>query len=195
MLEGILVDLVPFGQDFGKLMGDWMNGPAAYWANVGDRPIASRAMIEHWLEGRNAAQHGPARIEFGVRTKSGKPIGQMGVNFTSDAHRWANLGVVIGNPTYWGGGYGTDGFILLVDYLFTWLDLRRIYVETMASNVRVQRMMDKLEFTFEGRRRAMWYADGSWQDALVYGVLCNEWPGRATLVEKLGLRARPEPEA
>ncbi len=197
MLKGILVDLVPLGHAFGEQMATWVNGPAAYWGTVGDRPIASRSMAEGWYRARLEPldREGVRRIQFGVQTKRGTPIGQMGVNFALTVHRSANLGVQIGNPAYWGGGYGTDGFILLIDFLFNWLDLRRLYAETMASNVRVQRMMDKIGFTFEGRQREMWYADGDWQDALIYGALQDEWPGRAALVEKLGLQPRPEPEA
>ncbi len=192
MLEGILVDLVPYGDAYFERVPAWENGPAGYWGSAGNRPLLSKATAKRWHQEwvESLDKRGDQRIEFGVQTKDGTPIGQMGINWMSGPHRFANLGALIGEPDYWGGGYGTDAFILLVDYLFNWLDLRRIYVGTMESNVRVQRMMEKVAFVYEGRHRQMWYVDGGWQDDLIYGVMRDEWPGRAALVEKLHIRAR-----
>ncbi|HML24540.1 MAG TPA: GNAT family protein [Aggregatilinea sp.] len=192
MLEGILVDLVPYGETYFNRIPEWENSIAAYWGSAGDRPILSKATGKRWYQEwvESLDKRGDQRIEFGVQTKDGTPIGQMGINWMSPTHRWANLGALIGEPDYWGGGYGTDGFILLVDYLFNWLNLRRIYIGTMESNVRVQRMMEKVGFVYEGRHRGMWFVDGAWQDDLIYGLLCDEWPGRAALVEKLNIRPR-----
>jgi RimJ/RimL family protein N-acetyltransferase len=89
-----------------------------------------------------------------------------------------------------GGGYGTDALLLLVDYAFDWLDLRKVWLVTTSINVRVMRQMEKVGFALEGRLRGAIYADGAWYDDLFYGMLRDEWPGHAALVEKLSLRAR-----
>jgi RimJ/RimL family protein N-acetyltransferase len=56
--------------------------------------------------------------------------------------------------------------------------------------VRVMRQMEKVGFTLEARRRKGLYADGAWYDELVYSMFRDNWPGRAAMVEKLGLTAR-----
>ena len=60
----------------------------------------------------------------------------------------------------------------------------------MAINARVIRQMEKVGFTFEARQRAWTTCDGVWVDDLVYGLLRDEWPGRAALIEKLGFKTR-----
>lgn len=97
---------------------------------------------------------------------------------------------MIGEPEYWGGGYGTDALLLLADYAFDWLDLHKLWLITMALNARVMRQMEKVGFDLEARQRAATWANNGWVDALTYGIQRSAWPGRAALIERLGLRAR-----
>ncbi|HEX3051079.1 MAG TPA: GNAT family protein, partial [Aggregatilineaceae bacterium] len=143
------------------------------------------AMISEWQEKSDRIE-----VEFGIQTKDGKPIGNLGMNWMSPANRIANIGAMIGEPDYWGGGYGTDALTLYIDYVFDWLDLRRIFLDTMSINVRVMRQMEKVGFKLEARRREAMYGDGVWYDELIYGLLRDEWPGRAAVIERLGLREK-----
>lgn len=176
MLEGLLVDLVPYGKPFLELEHKWHNGPAWYWAAVGDRPIVSRAMLERWHQERAEARadHRRDRVSFGVQTKDGKPLGDIALNWVLPHHRLGMLGAAIGEPEYWGGGYGTDALLLLLDYAFDWLDFRKVWLGTMGLNARVMRQMDKVGFTLEGRQREAFVADGQRTDHLLYGMLREE---------------------
>ena len=194
MLEGLLVDLVPFGQRFLEREAQWRNGEAWFWATVGDRPIITRAenKRDHEERAERTAQWGSMRTLFGIQTKDGQPLGDIGLNWVLPHSRLAMLGAAIGEPEFWGGGYGTDALLLIVDYAFDWLDMRKVWLATMGLNVRVQRQMGKVGFALEGRDRDAFWADGQWTDNLIYGLMREEWPGRAAMVERLGLRARKE---
>jgi RimJ/RimL family protein N-acetyltransferase len=194
MLEGLLVDLVPYGDKFLEQAPRWLNSEANFWADAGDRVIRSKAAFKRNTDEsrEHAAEHPPLGKWFGIQTKAGKPIGDIMLGEVMPVHRVAMLGAMIGEPEYWGGGYGTDALLLMVDYAFDWWDLRRVWLGTMSINARVIRQMEKVGFKLEARQRGWWFADGVWADDLVYGLLREEWPGRAAMVEKLGLRARNE---
>ena len=68
--------------------------------------------------------------------------------------------------------------------------MHRLWLGTMSLNERVQRQMQKVGFKLEARRRQAMFADGVWTDELIYGMLRVEWPGRAAMVERLGLRVK-----
>ncbi len=193
MLEGLLVDLVPYGKTFQDLDHRWMNNEATYWSGGGERYFMSQAMIAarhaQWAEERERTGGGGG-VAFGVRTKDGKSLGYFGVNWLPPTHRVAMLGARIGEPEYWGGGYGTDALLLLLDYTFDWLDARKAWLMTTSMNARVMRQMEKVGFRLEVRQRQGALADGVRYDWLAYGLLREEWPGRETLVERLGLRER-----
>jgi len=192
MLEGLLVDLIPYGEKCRAQDHRWWNNESVFWSSMGERNIVSRAQVdrEHgeWTESLDKAPE--SGVPFCAQTKDGKPLGYFGINWYSYHHRLANLGASLGEPEYWGGGYGTDALLLIVDYGFEWLDARKIWLGTMGLNQRVLRQMEKVGFTLEARHRAVALADGQWYDEMVSGLLRDEWPGRPAMVEKLGLKAR-----
>jgi len=191
MLEGVLVDLVPYSARFTALEHEWLNGEGLFFWAMGGRWLATEAQVKSMQQERAEERaESDLRVFFGVQTKDGTPIGLFGIRSVHPHHRLGMLTAFIAEPEYWGGGYGTDALLLLVDYAFDWLDLRRVWLLTMALNARVMRQMEKVGFALEGRPRQATWADGQWVDGLTYGLLRDEWPGRAALVEKLGLRAR-----
>lgn len=191
-LEGLIVDLVPFDVEFQKLEYEWRQNEAAFWAGGGERNFESRQQVQQIMAQRYGGdrQQRGSGVWFGMMTKDGVRIGGIGAPWGSETHRWAMLGAKIGNPDYWSGGYGTDALLLLIDYCFDWLDYRRLWLVTTSANARVQRQMEKVGFTFEGAQRSGAYMDGAWVDWLAYGLMREEWPGRLTLVDDLGLKAK-----
>ncbi|NPC92147.1 GNAT family N-acetyltransferase [Bacillus sp. WMMC1349] len=88
---------------------------------------------------------------------------------------WLECGIVIYDPFYWNGGYGTEAIILWVDYLFAKLNIPRIGMTTWSGNKRMMKCAEKAGFTMEGRLRKVRYYNGVYYDSVRYGVLREEW--------------------
>ncbi|MCD4684649.1 MAG: GNAT family N-acetyltransferase [Anaerolineae bacterium] len=191
-IEGLLVDLVPYDAEFQKLEYEWRSNDAQFWAGGGERDFVSRRQVEQMMARRYGAERqGPQTgVWFGVQTKDGVKIGGMGVPRVSQWHRWAMLGAKIGDPAYWGGGYGTDALLLIVDYAFDWLVMRRLWLKTMMFNARVLHQMEKVGFVREMIERDGTWVNNGWGDAVCYGLLREEWLGRTVMVQRLGLKAK-----
>lgn len=186
MLEGLLVDLVPFGDAFVERELEWQNGPMREWWGL-DGLVSESRLANLREEFRSRPGFGERHVRFGVRAKDGRPIGVfslMGIDMT---HRRAEVGAGIGDPDYWGGGYGSDAMLLITAYAFEWLDLRRLWLRTRDDNLRAQRQVEKCGYTCEGAWRDSEHYGGRRHAMLIYGLLREEWPGRAALVERLGL--------
>ena len=69
------------------------------------------------------------------------------------ARREAEVGITIGEPAYWGRGYGSEAVELLVDYIFTNTSLTRLYLHTLDWNRRAQRSFARAGFRDCGRSR------------------------------------------
>lgn len=197
MLEGILVDLVPRGAAFAAHEHAWRINESNTWRSGGVWRFESRAQTEQQRENeREAMRNDPSiGVEFGIVTKPtgasrGVPIGYIRTRHIHPVHRWGMLTLQIGNSDYWGGGYGTEAAILFVEYCFAWLDLRRVWLITTDKNARVLRQMEKLGFTLEGSWRRGALMDGEWFDWLFFGLLREDWPGRAAMIAQLGLTAK-----
>lgn len=192
MLQGVLLDLVPFDARFAVHARRWQNGPMHQWWGLDGLLSAPRFEQRE----RRVAEKPPflrsGYMRFGLLTKDGTPIGStslMRINFHS---RFAEVGAGIGEPAYWGGGYGSDAMLLLVEYAFDWLDLRRLWLRTSARNTRAQRQVERCGFRLEGRNRAAEFVDGCFYDNLFYGLLRDEWPGRPALIDTLRLHEKAQ---
>lgn len=190
MLQGVLLDLVPYGQVFEAKSVEWMNGPMREWWGMDG--LMTEAGHQRWLQ-RHREQPDAERarfIRFGLRAKDGVPIGNFGLMHISAHSRHAEVGAGIGEPDYWGGGFGSDAMLLICEYAFKWLDLHRLWLLTSGRNLRAQRQVEKCGWTLEGRRRDLEYLDGQYSDFVFYGLLQSEWPGYTVMVERLGLREK-----
>ncbi len=105
-------------------------------------------------------------------------IGQAGLFNIKWTNRTVMLGIVIGEPDYWGKGYGGDAMNLLVSYAFRELNLYRVGLEVISYNTRAVRCYEKAGFVQEGTRRSMILRDGQRYDSLLYSILYEEWLAR-----------------
>lgn len=189
MLQGVLVDLVPHTTPFDSHEKEWMLGPMREWWGLDG--LTTEAFVQQRREIRQAEIDAGHLVRFGVMTKEAVPIGTFILRGVSPYHRTAEVGAGIGDPAYWGRGYGSDAMLLIVEYAFEWLDLRRLWLTTRGDNVRAQRQVERCGFKQEGTRRlTVRDSRGQWVDLVTYGLLREEWPGRESMVQRLKLREK-----
>ncbi|MFC1974686.1 GNAT family N-acetyltransferase [Chloroflexota bacterium] len=88
---------------------------------------------------------------FAIETLDGRHIGNCGFYNIDETKGEAELGIMIGNRSYWDKGYGTDAVTTLVSYIYRQTDFKRIYLKTLDSNSRAQKCFNKCGFTPYGR--------------------------------------------
>ncbi|MBD0673649.1 GNAT family N-acetyltransferase [Streptomyces sp. CBMA156] len=109
-----------------------------------------------------------------VETASGELAGEA-ILWGIDSHnRSAHLGVAL-LPGHRGRGLAPDVLRVLCHYAFPVLGLHRVQLETLADNAPMLRAAGRAGFTVEGRLRGAAWADGSFVDQVVLGLLVEEW--------------------
>lgn len=151
-------------------------------AGGGDPPMPqSLARLRAEYE-QDAAKGGRDGLRFAIEA-DGQFIGQCALFHVNAVAGTAALGITIGDKRYWGQGYGRESIGLLVEYGFLHHNLRRIWLEVYAGNVRAQRAYAACGFREEGRLRAHVYANGAYEDVILMGLLRSEWEARSRLPE------------
>jgi RimJ/RimL family protein N-acetyltransferase len=76
-----------------------------------------------------------------------------------------------------GTGQGAVFLDALIDYSFTNLAAKRLWLDASGENLRAQRVYTRAGFTFEGRLRQHWYRPslGRTVDVMLYGMMRDEW--------------------
>ncbi len=103
----------------------------------------------------------------------GRVAGTIGLH-VDQANRLGETETWIGRA-FWGSGINTEAKVVLFDYAFGPLELKRLQAITHPDNLRSQRALEKLGFKREGLlRRYRWIMGEPW-DVLMYSLLPEEW--------------------
>jgi RimJ/RimL family protein N-acetyltransferase len=126
---------------------------------------------------RQAGEGGRDRGQFIIEA-GGKMIGSCGLFSFNDTFRTCELGIIIGDKDYWGKGYGREAIRLLLEYAFRYHNMRRVYLNTTATNERGLRCYRACGFVEEGRLREHAWGNGRYVDVVYLGILRSEWEAR-----------------
>lgn len=128
---------------------------------------------EEWFD---RLQKSKNNIVLGIKTRrKSKFIGITGLHEIKWKDRTATHGVFIGEKDYWGKGYGTDSQMILLDYAFNTLNLRKISSSAIAFNERSLKYHLACGYQIEGTRRKQIHKNGQYWDIIMFGVFKEEW--------------------
>ncbi|WDT75387.1 MAG: GNAT family protein [Candidatus Manganitrophus sp.] len=90
-------------------------------------------------------------------------------------HRLADIGLLIGEKDCWGKGYATEAIQLVSDYAFNVLNLHKVAAGCYGPNEGSARAFQKAGFIVEGVRKEQFYANGSYVDDILLGLIRPDW--------------------
>jgi RimJ/RimL family protein N-acetyltransferase len=170
-LKGPRVEMRPIMNDDIPLLTKWINDPeirdfVQSYVPMSDADEAS------WVN--SLSQNKSTTICF-VIVVDGKLIGSMGLQEINFKDRVALTGALIGEKKYWGKGYGTEAKMLLLDYAFNTLNLRKICSNVIAYNKRSFNYSLTCGYHEEGRRKQQHYRKGRYWDEIQLAVFKRDW--------------------
>lgn len=170
-LAGRRVELRPLSKsDIPHLMR-WINDPEIrnFIANNFPKMEASE---EAWLDHLSKSD---TDIILAIVTKKGKFIGTMGIHGIKWVDRTATTGALIGEKEYWGKGYGSEAKLLLLNYAFNTLGLRKICSSVIAFNKRSYNYSAKVGYKEEGRLKKQNFRNGKYWDLIQLAIFRKDF--------------------
>lgn len=159
-----------------EVFAKWTNDPE-YLRLVQYEPARplSAFHIKKKFEENQKEHHGDAYY-FVIRTQEDdRAIGFVDIHWIQWNHGNAHFNMGIGSPDDRGKGFGTEALEMTLRYAFEELNLYRLTVETFEYNTGAQKFLVKHGFQREVCRREAIYRDGRYWDALMYGLLAEDW--------------------
>ena len=180
LYQGELVRLVATNpEELAKLYKRWDRN-SLFTRLLDDQPRIpfSEKKIKEWLE-KDLEKLIPEEFLFSIfALDSQKVIGfiVLGPLEWNHGNSWVAIG--IGEPDYWGKGYGTEAMQLALRYAFTELNLHRVSLDVFGYNRRAIRSYEKAGFVLEGVQRKIVQREGQRWDVHFMGVLQEDWLAR-----------------
>ncbi len=108
-----------------------------------------------------------------ITVPGGRPIGLMAFLDHDRTQKKAELRKLIGDPQERGKGYGKHATALWIGYGISCLGLRKIYLNTLETDLRNIRLNEDLGFKVEGILRNECWFDGGYHDILRMALLAD----------------------
>ena len=170
MLSGERVVLRPFRPDDVEPLWRAKLDPMM-WAQTTEAPLTPVTLEEQRRRYEDPSPGDAAQFAVDV---DGELVGRGGLFNVDNLARHAEIGLSL-LPVHQGKGYGQDVLRVLVDYGFRSRNLRRIHLQTLASNAGALRAYAAVGFVEEGRLREHAWVEGAYDDVVLMAVLRAEW--------------------
>jgi [ribosomal protein S5]-alanine N-acetyltransferase len=164
-LEGLRVRLETFTQnDVTPAYLGWLNDPVV-------TRYSNQRFVSHTRESSLTylrSFNGSSNFFFSVRRrKDGFALGTM-TAYVATNHGTADMGILIGERSAWGQGYGQDAWSTLLRWLLTVQALRKVTAGALACNGPMLQLAKKSGMHMEGARRRQEIVDGTEHDILYF---------------------------
>ena len=164
-LSGEKVRLKPMGSgDITDAYILWLNNPEVTRFSNQRFRTHTRESCEAYL----ASFAGTRNLFVSVRdAASGTAIGTM-TAYRNLNHGTCDVGIMIGNRDYWGGGYGQEAWNLLTSWLLAEAGVRKLTAGCLAANRAMITLMERSGMVPDGVRMGQELVDGEPTDILHY---------------------------
>jgi len=170
-LEGRKVILRPLDKetDLDKCLR-WVNDPEVIQYVSAVFPRAKK-QEEEWFDKEKENE-----VRLAIETKEKEEfIGSISLFGINNMNRVAELGIMIGEKTFWSNGYGTDAAMILIAYGFNSLNLRKIKWSALDFNERSVNCSKRCGCKVEGILKKEIFTNGEYVDMVCLAVFKKDF--------------------
>jgi RimJ/RimL family protein N-acetyltransferase len=136
-------------------------------------------VLDHVLEHLDESQVARDRLDLVVCDRSSrKPIGLVSLYNIDEVTGQAELGKMIGDPSFRGRGAAQEATRAIVSYGFDTLGLNRVCLRTLGGNLANIRLNERIGFRFEGVLQQAAAANGALVDVVLMAMLKSEYESK-----------------
>jgi len=151
----------------------WLNDPEVTRYMESGRSVATTGTIRTYLK---RFQDSKTDFIFAIIDRqTDLHIGNVTLNHINSDHRTVDTAIMIGRKEFWNRGYAFEAWSLVIDHALKQLELRKITAGAIANNIGSNKVLRRLGFKQEGRRRKEVLVEGQFLDVVEYGLFREEF--------------------
>jgi RimJ/RimL family protein N-acetyltransferase len=155
--------------DANKNYRNWMNDPEI------NQYLESR--FEKWSIKKlkdyiSEVKKNSACLFLAIVTKDkNRHIGNIKIGPINQVHKFADVGIIIGEKSFWGKGFATEAIKLVVEYAFNKLKLHKLTAGAYSCHTASIKAFEKAGFSDEGVRKKHYLYNGNYIDGKLLGIV------------------------
>lgn len=149
----------------------WMNDPGiTQFLESRFRPNSIESLTEY-VKSKTADS---SNIFLAIILKEDhRHIGNIKLGPINWVHRFADIGIVVGEKDCWGKGYASEAIGLVTKFAFDTLNLHKLTASCYEMNHGSVKAFQKAGFYIEGIRKSHFYCQGTYVDDILLAILKN----------------------
>ncbi len=168
-LQGKKVGLRAMIREDMPLYKKWLSDKnVTQYLEMGWRPYTEKDLDSTYLQ---ATESQNSIIFVVCDSATGQPIGTAGLYLISWTCRRAQFNILLGEPSFYSKGYGTEVADLIIKYAFERLNLNTIYLGVNTENLGAIKSYEKAGFIKDGVHREFVYNNGRYYDSVAMSIL------------------------
>ena len=172
MINGKFVTLRIIEKGDIEMIRKWRNSPELY-SFFASRDFISQIQQENWFATKATAKD--SLFLLIINNTTSEPIGMTHLESIDCRNRNAEWGIYIADPKDRVGIFATEAVYLLFNYVFDYLNLVKIYGNTLATNQRGRRFHKSVGFTEEAQFERHIFVDGDYVDLIWIALFRSTW--------------------
>ena len=117
----------------------------------------------------NSMNNSDNNVLFAIVDKeSDTHIGNIKLGNIHPIHKYADIGLLIGDKNYWGRGIATNAIKLVSEFAFDELNLRKVFAGVYENNIGSIKAFEKCGFKKAYVKKDNYYFEGKFIDAFVF---------------------------
>ncbi len=133
------------------------------------QPPSINSLAEHWKKMNNSKD---AYLFLAIIDKDkNKHIGNIKIGPIDKENDSSSMGIMIGERSYWGKGYGAEALAIAADYCFRKLHLHKITAGMLSKNTGSIKAFEKAGFSREKAAKSQFLYGREVADVFSYGII------------------------
>jgi RimJ/RimL family protein N-acetyltransferase len=159
--------------DINKRYLAWINdSEIGKFLEVNLFPTTKNELLDYYKQ----IKRNRTNLIFAIVTKDkNRHIGNIKLGDINYIHRYADLGIMIGEKDFLGKGYGREAVLLLLDYAFNRLNLNKVILAVYSNHKIAIKCYSRIGFKIEGRIKDLLYFQGKYVDKVLMGISRSEF--------------------
>ena len=164
--------LTPLDEGDVNLLYEWQNAPGIRDMTMGFRFPVQKDSVRLWLN-ELRERNGLTCAVYAIRWLE-ELVGVAQLHTIEHYQRKARFGLFVANPDHRSKEIGTMACLLMLDFAFKGLDLRKVSLDVLATNEAAIRIYQAIGFQLEGVKRRDYFLDGQYIDVRFYSIFSDE---------------------
>jgi len=141
-----------------------------FWEISSTQTPYSKHLLQKYIENAHQDIYEAKQFRFVICNTKNTPIGIIDLFDFNPQHKRVGVGILI-LPKYQNKNFGAETLELLIDYVFTYLDIHQIYANITTDNIKSIHLFERFNFKKVGVKKDWIFTPTKFKDEYLYQLI------------------------